>query len=460
MEMTVGEIARACGGKLLGGDPAALATSVETDSRQVRPGALFVPIKGAHTDAHRFLPAAFAAGAAAALTQEPQAAPAGKACIAVQDTAAALQAVAAAYRARFSVPIVGVTGSVGKTTTKEFIALALSARLRVMKTQGNQNSQIGVPGTLLQLDPQDQAAVVEMGMSEFGEMHRLAAMVRPQIALITNIGLSHIGNLHTQENIRAEKLHITDYMGEDGLLLLNGDDPLLAALRGAQLPCALRFFGTSQGCDWRAVDLRPQGEGTRFAVLHAGQRNEVFVPVSGPHQVMNALAAIATADALGIPAAQAAARIATYRPAAMRMQQRHVGGYTILDDSYNASPEALNSSLDVLCTHPGRHVAVLADMLQLGAYAQQAHTACGAHAARAGVDLLVTVGADARWIADGARSVRADFPCHSFADNASAAAFLKEALRPGDIVLVKGSRGMHTDEIVEALAPVQLDKKG
>ena len=248
MQMTVREIAAACAGRLLRGDPETQVTSVSTDSRRVGPGALFVPIRGERTDAHAFLPAVFEAGAAAAFTQEhaeadqlPQGA--SGAWIAVEDTVEALRRTAAAYRSRFSIPVVGITGSVGKTTTKEMVALALSSCLHTMKTEGNQNSQIGLPLTLFRLLPEHEAAVVEMGMSDFGEMARLAAVARPQYAVMTNIGVSHIGQLGSRENIMAEKLRITDAFGPGSVLFVNGDDPLLATLREARPDLRQVWFG-------------------------------------------------------------------------------------------------------------------------------------------------------------------------------------------------------------------------
>ena len=232
MKMTVGEIRRACGGKLLCGDPEAVVTSVSTDSRKIEPGALFVPIKGERTDAHAYITSTFAGGAVATLTEEHTEMKDSNAWIRVPSTLSALQLIATAHRARFSIPVVGVTGSVGKTTTKEMIALALSAEKNVMRTEGNHNSQVGLPLTIFRLGPEHEAAVVEMGMSDFGEMSRLAEIAAPDYAVITNIGISHIQQLKTQQNILGEKLHIIDRFREDSILFLNGDDPLLANLRG------------------------------------------------------------------------------------------------------------------------------------------------------------------------------------------------------------------------------------
>lgn len=457
MQMTVQEIAAACGGRLLRGDPETQVTSVSTDSRHVGPGALFVPIRGERTDAHAFLSAVFEAGAAAAFTQEhaeadqlPQGA--SGAWIAVEDTVEALRRTAAAYRSRFSIPVVGITGSVGKTTTKEMVALALSSCLRTMKTKGNQNSQIGLPLTMLRLLPEHEAAVVEMGMSDFGEMARLAAVARPQYAVMTNIGVSHIGQLGSRENIMAEKLHITDAFGPDSVLFVNGDDPLLATLREARPDLRQVWFGFGEGCAYRAVQVVREGETVRFTAETPFGSVEVHLPVPGDHNVRNALAALAVTCTLGGSLQQAADALAAYQPPAMRQQIRRApAGFTVIDDSYNASPDAAFSSLEVLAGFPGRRVAVLADMLELGSVEREAHEEVGRRAARAGVSLLVTVGERARWIAEGASGEQPSISCRSFSSNAEASAFLRGALLPGDAVLVKGSRGMHTDEIVSSL---------
>lgn len=450
MKITVQEAVQMCGGRLLCGDAESVITSVTTDSRTVCPGSLFVPIKGEKTDAHIYIPAVFAAGATAAFTQENLPAPAAGALIAVQDTSAALQKMAAAYRRRYLGPVVGITGSVGKTTTKEMVALSLSARYRVMKTQGNQNSQIGVPLTMFQLDESTEAAVVEMGMSQFGEMARLARIAAPQFAIMTNIGISHIENLHSQENIMREKLHITDGFTPESVLILNGDDKMLATLRG-KLPFHTEFVGTAPWCSYRAVQVTAQNGGMHFFLQHGQTLLPVAIPVLGMHQVTNALAALAAADVLHIPLAEAAKALAAYKPLAMRQQIHKAAGMTVIDDSYNASPDAVRGALDVLCSFPHRRVAVLADMLELGTASQQAHRACGRHAAQAGTDLVVTVGLQAREIAAGAREENPKLPCKSCSSNQEAISYLKETLRPGDTILVKGSRGMHTDEIVSAI---------
>ena len=453
MKLSVEEIRRACGGKLLCGDPEAVVTSVSTDSRKIEPGALFVPIKGERTDAHAYITATFAAGAVATLTEEHTEMEDSHAWIRVPNTLSALQLIATAYRQRFSIPVVGVTGSVGKTTTKEMIALALSAEKEVMRTEGNHNSQVGLPLTMFRLEPEHEVAVVEMGMSDFGEMSRLAEIAAPNCAVITNIGISHIQQLKTQQNILGEKLHIIDRFQEDSVLFLNGDDPMLAGLRG-KLRVKTRYFGMQPWCDDRAEQIAFHPNGVRFVFRTNGIAQEVDLPVLGLHNVTNALAGLAVAHFLGVDLEKAAKALKEYQPLAMRQQLHRHKGITVIDDSYNASPDALKSSLDMLENlreQDGRCIAALADMLELGALEHRAHFEVGAYAAGTGVDALVTVGTRAAAIAEGARSVKPEIPCHVCASNEEAVEVLKGLLRCGDVVLVKGSRGMHTDEIVKKL---------
>lgn len=452
MEMTVREIVAACGGKLLCGDPDTVVTSVVADSREVTGGSLFVPLRGEKTDAHTFLHAAFASGAGAALTQEHTRMEAEEAWIAVESTQLALQHIAAAYRKEFPIPAVGITGSVGKTTTKEMVALALSAGYNVMKTRGNRNSQIGLPLMMFEFSREHEAAVLEMGISDFGEMARLAQVAEPKYAVMTNIGISHIGQLKTRENILREKLHITDRFTQGSVLFLNGDDPMLADLRG-KTPYETVFYGTVPWCDFRAEGITVQKETTAFRwIAPGGEHVDVTLPVLGMHHALDALAGLAVAERLGVPLDRAAAALKGYRPLAMRQQIYHVNDVTVIDDSYNSSPDAAKSSLSVLSGfRAGRRVAVLADMLELGEYARQAHFEVGVCAAENGVDILLTVGPEAKVMAEGARSVRSGIDCRVFDNNDQAAAELKSFLSPGDTVLVKGSRGMHTDEIVRAL---------
>ena len=452
MKMTVSELVSACGGRLLCGDPQSEVTSVTTDSRDVSPGALFVPIRGERVDAHEFIPTAFRSGAAAVLTQEHGESNGPRAWIAVGDTREALQRIAAAYRARFSLPVIGVTGSVGKTSTKEMVALALSAGMNVMKTLGNSNSQVGVPLTMFRLSEDYGAAVVEMGMSEFGEMSRIAAVAAPDYAVMTNIGVSHIEQLGTRENILREKLHIIDRFRKGSVLFLNGDDELLRSA-AAKVRCETVLYGTGPYCAFRAERVETVGDSTWFHyIAPGGEEGEARIPAIGSHHVLNALAGLAVARRLGVPLSRAAQALSNYRAPAMRQQIRRANEITVIDDSYNSSPDSAKSSLGVLAAFGGgRRIAVLADMLELGAYSEQGHREVGAFAARSGVDILVTAGERARRIAEGALEAAPSLDCRVCADNAQALETLRSVLQPGDAVLVKGSRGMHTEEIVAGL---------
>ena len=450
MRVKVSDIAAAAEGKLLCGDENTVITSFITDSREARAGAMFVPIRGERADGHSYIPAVLESPAAATFTDHEI--PLGeKPLVLVKDCREALQRAAAWYRDQFAIPIVGITGSVGKTTAKEMVAQALSAQFRVLKTAGNQNSQVGVPITVCGLRKDHTAAVVEMGVSMPGEMARIAGVVKPTCAVMTNIGVSHIEFMKTRENILAEKARIADYLPPDGALFVNGDDDLLPTLKET-MGSRVVTFGLGPTCDWRAFGLNEADKGTFFTCQSpAGERTELFVPAAGEHNVRNALCAMAVARYLGVPAGDVVRAISAYKAPAMRQQMVEANGLLIIDDSYNASPYSMRSAIDVLSTRPvtGKRAAVLADMLELGDFSQQGHYQVGQYAKERGVELLVAVGPLSREIAagygEGARW---------FATNQEAAAFLRDALRPGDAVLVKGSRGMKTDEIVAALSAV------
>ena len=450
MRVKVSDIAAAAEGKLLCGDENTVITSFITDSREAKAGAMFVPIRGERADGHSYIPAVLEGPAAAAFTDHEI--PLGeKPLVLVKDCREALQRAAAWYRDQFAIPIVGITGSVGKTTAKEMVAQALSAQFRVLKTAGNQNSQVGVPITVCGLRKDHTAAVVEMGVSMPGEMARIAGVVKPTCAVMTNIGVSHIEFMKTRENILAEKARIADYLPPDGALFVNGDDDLLPTLKET-MGSRVVTFGLGPTCDWRAFGLNEADKGTFFTCQSpAGERTELFVPAAGEHNVRNALCAMAVARYLGVPAGDVVRAISAYKAPAMRQQMVEANGLLIIDDSYNASPDSMRSAIDVLSTRPvtGKRAAVLADMLELGDFSQQGHYQVGQYAKERGVELLVAVGPLSREIAagygEGARW---------FATNQEASAFLRDALRPGDAVLVKGSRGMKTDEIVAALSAV------
>ena len=446
---TASEAAAVTGGRLLCGSGDTEITNLQYDSRQVTEGSLFVPIRGANTNPHKFIEQCLEKGAAT-LTEYDAPEGAVKPYIKVEDTRRAMQQLAAYYRSTLDVKVVGITGSVGKTSTKEMVAAALSKGFNVMKTQGNRNSQIGLPVTMFDIRPENEIAVIEMGMSEFGEMDRLADIARPDIAVMTNIGKAHIENLKTQENIMSEKLKITKHFDENGLLFLNGDDPLLRTLHGKQSFRTVTF-GMDKSNDYYADSVNVIGFSTEF-VCHCGGRSvKLTIPALGVHSVMNAIAAFAVGDALGLDEKVISAGLMTYQNAPMRQQIHRCGDLVLIDDSYNASPAAAKASLDVLKSiASGKTVAVLADMLELGDEAAAEHYGVGKHLAELGVDALIAIGPLSENTARGARENGCPGVIVS-GSNAEAYQELKGLIEKDCTILVKGSRGMHTEEIVKQL---------
>ncbi len=447
MRLKINEICNAVGGRLLWGDGEREVTHFITDSREAALGAMFVPIRGERADGHDYIPSVLKTAGTASFTDHEIPETEGPVVL-VEDCREALQQAAAYYRSQFELPVVGVTGSVGKTTAKEMIAHVLGAGFNVLSTEKNHNSQVGVPITVCRLTPEHTAAVIEMGVSMPREMERIAAVARPTCAVMTNIGVSHIEYLKTRENILQEKAHIADYIPYGGVLFVNGDDDLLPTLEDA-VPCQVVTYGLSGDCYWQARDLREMNGCTYFTCLAPqGWEVETFVPALGEHNVRNALCAIAVACELGMTGEKASDALATYEPPAMRQQIKEKDGLLIIDDTYNASPDSMRGALEVLRTRPckGRRVAVLADMLELGSVSKKEHEAVGCYAREKGIDQLVAVG---RLSQDMAGAFGQD--ARWYPTNAEAIAYLKATLSPGDVVLVKGSRGMQTEEIVKAL---------
>ncbi len=452
IKYTAEEIAEMTGGTLLSGSPDTVITDIQYDSRQVKGGTLFVPIKGANTDPHKFIEDCFAKGAAAALTEHSAPIGTDKTYIGVDNTLAALQKIASSYRNSLDLTLIGVTGSVGKTSTKEMIAAALSKGLDVMKTQGNKNSQIGLPMTMFEMEKHHQAAVIEMGMSEFGEMDRLCDIAQPDMAVMTNIGKAHIENLKTQDNIMSEKFRITKHFTKDSVLFLNGDDKLLRTLHGRQSFRTVTF-GISPDNDYYADNITTEGFGTSFICHHGSKQTKLSIPALGTHSIVNALAAFAVGTALGLSEEVIADGLLTYKNAPMRQQIHQLSDYVLIDDSYNASPEATKVSLDVLksISH-GKTIAVLADMLELGDEAESEHYSVGRHLAELGIDVLITVGPLSENTAKGARENGCK-NVFSFSSNSQAYDCLLTLIEKNCTILIKGSRGMHTDEIAKKLIP-------
>ncbi len=420
-------------------------TSVCTDTRKIVPGCLFVPLAGERFDGHDFLAEALDKGAAGALSARPE--DNGPRIVSVPDTMEALRRLAAAYKATLNVRTVAVTGSVGKTTTKEMTAAALSAGFRTQKTAGNFNNEIGVPLTLLSIGPGHEAAVVEMGMSARGEISRLSRMARPDAAVITNIGTAHIEYLGSREEIARAKFEVRDGMKQDSVLVLNGDDKYLFGAEETQGFRTVYYGVRNPEASFRAEDLRRTEQGTAFRAVYPGGSVELSLAMAGDHMVYDALAALAAAVSLGVNPALAAKSISGVSPEGMRQRICAMGDVKVILDCYNANPDSMRAALKVLSGQHGRRVALLGDMLELGYYAERSHTEAGELAA-ACCDVLVAVGRYADCTADGAR--RAGMPRESVytPERSNAADLLYGILRPGDTVLVKGSRGMKMEEII------------
>lgn len=458
--VTVRDLVEATGGRLLAGDADREVSKIRLDSRQVEPGDLFVPLIGEKVDGHKFIPQVIAAGAAVVLTSEHDEIPdeyRGTVCwIRVTDTKEALQDIGRYLRARLSLPLVGVTGSVGKTTTREMIAAALSAKYRVYKTPGNSNSQVGVPVTISEISEKDEVGVIELGMSEPGELTIIAKIAKIDMAVITNIGITHIEQLGSRENIYREKMTIQDGLKDNGVLILNGDDDMLCRTKGRDGVKTI-YYGTGADSDFRAENINLNDGCVKFTAVHGDQRQNIVLGVLGQHNVMNALAAIAVCSQCGMTMEEAARGLKTFTGFKGR-QQIHAGErLTILDDSYNASPASMKASLDVFKgLKPGsRHVAVLADMKELGEKVLEYHHEVGVHTAGTGVNLVVTLGGACHALAEGVKSV-SDIPVAEFLDKEQMTAYLDENLKEGDCILFKGGNSMG----LQAVAAHFIEKAG
>lgn len=449
--MTVQEIAAAVKGIWWNPrEDAAPVCAVCTDSRKVVSGCLFLPWVGEKFDGHDFIDAALDKGAAGCLCAKlPQDLRPDKFYIKVDDTRLALRALASAYREKFSIPFVQITGSVGKTTTKEMVAAVLGAKYKVLKTPENYNNDIGTPLTLFGLGPEHEAAVIETGMNHFGEIEYLGAMVRPDVAVISNIGDAHIEFLGSREGILKAKCEILEHLKEDGLLVLNGDDALLNTV---QSPFRTVRCGQSEHCQARVLEIADHGvEGITCTVVTEKDRYALSIPAPGAYMVYSASIAVAVGEALGLSHDEIIRGVAAYEPAGSRMRVLHLPeGRILLDDCYNANPQSVAAALEVLAkTECDRRIAVLGDMGELGELTDQAHYNMGALAAMLGIDFVAAIGEKAVRIADGAAQSGGE-TLH-FADQEEALKTLKEELKPGTAMLVKASHAMHFGQLVDAL---------
>lgn len=439
------------------GDAALRIQGVSTDTRTIQQGTLFVPLIGEHFDGHAYAAEAYDRGAAAALWQADRPnPPEGMPIVIVQDTLAALQQLAKAYRKQLPVRIVGITGSNGKTTTKDLVASVLGGTYKVHKTKGNFNNHIGLPLTLLQLEETTEFAVVEMGMSGRGEIELLSRLAEPEAAIITMIGESHLLQLGTREEIARAKAEIVSGMPDGALFVYNGDEPLIEqALAERALPEGLRTirFGSSEQSGLYPTHIRMDADGAHFSI-NRPDYPELYIPLLGTHNVINALAAVAIGESFGVPPRAVAAGLASLQMTSMRIEkQTAASGLTVLNDAYNASPASMRAAIALAeqLTGFGRKFVVLGDMLELGEREEQFHRGIGALLSPDRIDGVFTFGRLGGLIAEEAAKAYPQGCVRSYDDKRQLAAELAELVQPDDLVLVKGSRGMRLEQVVNAL---------
>ena len=443
-------IAEVTGGAYIG-EPEKLdtrITGVVRDNREVQEGYLFVCIVGERVNGHAYTKGAYEAGAAGCLCQERLSDPAGP-YILVDNTLSALKKLAKYYRSLFSIPVIGVIGSVGKTSAKEMTSAVLARHFRVHKTSANLNNELGVPLTVLGLQEETEAAVVEMGISDFGEMSRLADIVRPTAVIMTNIGYCHLENLKNLDGVLKAKSEVFAYMEPSAHAVVCGDDEKLSAL----VPGVVKHtYGLTAGCDLRAEQVESLGFGGLSCVITDGnERFSVKIPAFGSHMVLAALAAASVGRLLGLTAEEIAAGIGDYRTVGGRANVRQGKTLTVVDDCYNANPNSMSASLRSLAGLSGRKVAVMGDMRELGEDSHALHEKIGALAAELGIDSVLCCGEEAKWMETGYRAANGRGELAYFPEKKLLLEKLPELVKAGDTVLVKASHSLHFEELVEAL---------
>lgn len=462
----VDDVLAATQGILLTQEPQGRFRRVETDSRAVKPGDLFVALQGENFDGHEFIGQAWQKGAKGVVVEEARAGNVLKvrrkrnqdalAVFGVPNTLRAYQDLAQFHRARFSIPVIAITGSNGKTTTKEMVSRVLGTRWRVLQTQGNFNNAIGVPKTLLGLQSRHQAAVIEMGVDQVGQTTRLCAMARPTLGVVTNVGPDHLEFYKTMTRSAASKAELFDWLPNDGAAILNADDRYFSQFL-KKVDCPVFSFGLAHPADVRGTTAVWNGKQTAFRLWLPNRKTSqpAQVHTMGLHNISNALAGAAVGHALGLSTADIVSGLARFRPAPMRSEVRRHEGVIYLYDCYNANPASVKAALDVLVElDPQRRtIAVLGDMLELGPKEAQFHQEIGRYAAKKHVGHLIACGAFGAIMQKGARNVRRSMDVTVVKDALEAGEFLKTLVRRGDIVLIKASRGAKLERVFDVLQP-------
>ncbi|MHC1758807.1 MAG: UDP-N-acetylmuramoyl-tripeptide--D-alanyl-D-alanine ligase [Negativicutes bacterium] len=454
---TTDEVLTATKGQRIASGSIEVFTGISTDTRSLTPGALFVALAGDRFDGHDFLPAALRLGAAGfVVSRVPEAPLPGAEIFLVEDTRTAYQDLARFHRRRFGLPVIAVTGSNGKTSTKDMIAAILSTQLHVLKTEANFNNEIGLSQTLLRIDETHQAVVVEMGMRGQGEIAGLAAVALPTIGVVTNVGETHLERLGSIDNIASAKAELIEALDENGAAILNGDDPYVRAM-AKKTAAPTRYYGLNQEADIRATHIIQTAQTVDFDCTAGTESFKVSVPIPGIHNVYNALAAIAVGLELGLTPESVSQGLSCYEPGKMRLNIKQMNGVTVIDDTYNASPLSMAAAIEVLSSvAKGRKLAAIGDMLELGPAASAAHAKVGDHLAAIGVEVVFTIG-ELAGIAGAAalkQGVPAAIVCSTHEE---AVRELRRRLLPGDTLLLKGSRGMTMEKLLNVFATPSED---
>ena len=460
MGLTWDEMCAATGAHLYSGKiaGAAVIPQITTDTRKVASGDVFIALRGENFDGADFAADALHKGAAAVLITEPISADVQKSLkkekgtvLTVKDTLAAYQAIAHAWRMKFDIPVVAITGSNGKTTTKDLTAAVLSGRGAVCRTAANYNNEVGLPLTLLGITAEDTAAVVEIGMRGLGQIAALAPVAAPTVGIVTNVCEVHMELLGSIENIAKAKAELVEAIPAGGTVILNADDERVAAMRSlAGEGVRVLTYGIAAAADVRAEALRCTADGSQFMVTWANERHDYSIPLAGRHNVSNALAALAAGFVLGLTPQEMQTGLSHLSASKMRYEVYEVGAWRFINDAYNASPSSMRAAIETTATlYAGRKIAVLGDMLELGAAAEAAHRNIGKRVAELGFDALVTYGPQAQWMHEEAEA--AGCAAHHTETHEAAADVLRQLLADGDTVLFKGSRGMKMEGIIGLL---------
>lgn len=460
---TVSRAAKAVSGKPINCENITdeLIGSVSTDTRTIKDGAVFVALKGENSDGHKYIKKAAELGAICCIVQDGADIPDNIPCIAVADTSQALLDLAAAYRREFKIPVVAVTGSVGKTSTRGMIASVLVQKYKTLATEGNFNNEIGVPHTIFRLDKTHEIAVLEMGMNHFGELARITVAAQPDTAVITNVGEAHIENLGSREGILKAKLEILDGLTHGGTVVLCGDNDLLWGINGSVEFETVYCGINNTRCDLVAENIKVSADGTEFSFKYEDKEYNARISVPGIHHVYNALIAVAIGVKYNVPMNDIICGIREFIPDGMRQAAVKIGNFTVIKDCYNANPTSMRSGLDVLslAETDGRRVACLGDMMELGTISEQAHLNVGALAAQSKVDCLITVGERAKLIAQGAKdSGMPEDKIFSFDNNDELCAEIGNILKDGDVILLKASRSMKLEQIADYMEKIWSKK--